>query len=112
MPATHVEFTPSVSATLQANPIPMTVTLPDVDPANPVMVLQNQGPGPVAIIGGSVTWSPLDYGRGTVLKAGQVLLTHDAGLAGSTVATVQAQGGATLVFTRGKLADLWLFPAP
>lgn len=112
MPANQVQFTPSASATLQATFMPSTVTLPPADPANPVVVLQNQGPGPVAIMAGSISYTVAEASGAILVRPGQSVLAQNAGLSDGTVATVQAQGGATLVFTRGKLSDLWLFPAP
>ena len=111
MPGTHVSFTPSAAATFQSGLIPALFTLPTADGANPAVVLRNLGPGVLAVLAGT-TGQPVGGMPGAItLQPGQtLLLASHPGFGGGAVATVQ--GGGRLEFTRGVLADLWMFPAP
>ena len=106
-----MSFTPSTGATFQSGLIPALFGLPAVDGSNPAVVLRNLGPGVLAVLAGT-TGQPVGGMPGAItLQPGQVvLLASHPGFGAGVVATVQ--GGGRLEFTRGAVADLWMFPAP
>jgi len=126
MPATHVQFTPSAGALIPVSPVPQMVTLPAADPANPAVVLHNTGASALAIVAGGISSLVFNAPGALTLQGGEVRLVSHPGLTGGTLATVQTLAGApvtaegtpvrntppALAFTRGKLTDVWLFPAP
>ena len=106
------QFTPAVTATFQGNTLPMAITLPSVDPANPAVVLQNLGPGEAVVVAGvvPVTGAVANMPGAVRLAENQVVfLPMHPGFSTSTVASLQ---GGRLVFMRGAYGLVWQFPAP
>ena len=126
MQATHVQFTPSAGVLIPVSPTPQMVTLPAADPGNAAVVLHNTGAAAAAIVAGGISGTVFNAPGAITLQPGEMRLVSHPGLTGGTLATVQTLAGmpttaegmplpnkpAALSFTRGKLADVWMFPAP
>ena len=112
MNAPSVIFTPSATVSYPVGSLAAVIALPAADGANPSVVLKNNGPGMLVVVPGSVPGPLFNLPGAITLAAGQQTLTTAAGLANGTVACVQSQGGASLQFMRGSVAELWTFAAP
>ncbi len=111
--STHLQFTPSATASLVATGIASVAALPAPDASNPVVVIQNLGPGVATVAAGALPGQNLFGVYGAMsLPPGASHLVSSPSLSTASTATVQAMGNATLTFQRGQTAPVWLFTAP
>lgn len=112
MSRTHIQFTPAAAITFPVSSDPQLVTLPAIDAANLASAVTNLSGDLVAICPGSVPGQVFNIGGSVVtVFPGQTVISAAFGAAAkATVQCLQSTGPATVTFTRGQTADLWLFP--